>query len=73
VIGTNLTVILSLHESLQPSNVSQIGSRTQPPTPINPTISQTMDKVKNAKDPWLLFLYATSWVLGRTLDLTIDP
>lgn len=34
------------------------GSRTQPPTPINNALTGLLDRVKNAKDPWLLFLKA---------------
>lgn len=36
----------------------QDGNRTQPPAPINPALSGLLDKVKSAKDPWLLFLSA---------------
>ncbi|KAJ3547280.1 hypothetical protein NMY22_g1718 [Coprinellus aureogranulatus] len=34
------------------------GSRTQPPTPINTALASLLDRVQNAKDPWLLFLKA---------------
>lgn len=38
--------------------VARTGSRTQPPTPINNALTGLLDRVKNTKDPWLLFLCA---------------
>lgn len=44
-------------------NLLLVDTRGQPPVPINRLLTTLLDMVKNATDPWLLFL----WVHGRRL------
>lgn len=42
-----------------------VDNRHQPPIPINNSLGELLEMVRDAQDPWLLFLYVVSFMFER--------
>lgn len=50
-LDSKLPMVRALHD------LNLLDNRLQPPVPVNNTLSELLEEVQDAGDPWLLFLY----------------